>query len=105
MKNLGELYSVVLPMFSAIVASQYIPLHQSLHQKRLKKRRETERLSCTKQMTIDNWQFIDPMSPSQVLGITIPIYIQIQSFTIDTRTMYIYTVKLTIVVYIGIYKI
>ena len=35
------------------------------------------------------------MSPSQVLGITIPIYIQIQSFTIDTRTMYIYTVKLT----------
>ena len=43
------------------------------------------------------------MSPSQVLGITIPIYIQIQSFTIDTRTMYIYTVKLTIVVYIGIY--
>ena len=53
MKNLGELYSVVLPMFSAIVASQEIPLHAALTEWKMRAQlREAETGSITAQRKI-----------------------------------------------------
>ena len=53
MKNLGELYSVVLPMFIAIVASQQIPLHAALTEWKMRAQlREAETGSITAQRKI-----------------------------------------------------
>ena len=53
MKNLGELYSVVLPMFSAIVASQKIPLHAALTEWKMRAQLpEAEKGSITAQRKI-----------------------------------------------------